>query len=74
VRRPSRLTLLAAAGLALFAVFFEIASARGWWPSLRAGALHDTDLWAGFLGCAAILVLLLARRAGPARPADPRVR
>ena len=70
MRRPSRLPLFAAAGLALFAVFFEIASARGWWPSLRAGALHDTDLWVGFLGCAAILVLLLLPQRSGSSPSD----
>jgi hypothetical protein len=65
VRRPARLVVLSFLGLALFSTVFSLAAWYDWWPRLPPGALHDTDLWAGLLAGAALLVLLLRRRPGP---------
>ena len=64
---PARTILFCALALALFSTFYTLAAFYDWWPRLPPGALHDTDLWAGFAGGAALLVLLLR----PRRPAEP---
>jgi hypothetical protein len=51
-----RTALLALAGLALFSLLFSLAADNGLWPRLPAGALHNTDLWAGL--AAGVLLLL----------------
>ena len=52
-----RLVTLAAA-LALFSALYSLAAWYDWWPRLPPGALHDTDLWAGFAGGVALLLVL----------------
>jgi len=54
-----RTAVLALSGLALFSLVFSLAADNGLWPRLPAGALHNTDLWAGFCAGVALLVLLL---------------
>ena len=50
--------------LALFSLLFSLAAERDLWPRLPAGALHDTDLWAGLAsGVLLLLMLTLERRA-----------
>ena len=56
-----RLVTLAAA-LALFSALYSLAAWYDWWPRLPPGALHDTDLWAGFAGGVALLLVLLRNR------------
>ncbi|HKA36549.1 MAG TPA: hypothetical protein VKH43_06985 [Thermoanaerobaculia bacterium] len=58
----ARTVLLSIAALALFSTLFTLAAFYDWWPRLPPGALHDTDLWAGFAGALALLVLLLRRK------------
>ena len=70
----SRCPLLraAAVGLAALGVFslaFSLLAERGLWPRLPAGALHGTDLVAGFAVAVGLIVLLL-RRPNRARGAD----
>ena len=62
VGRPARMVLLCGFALILFSALFSLAAWYDWWPRLTPGALHDTDLWAGIAGGAALLVLLLLRR------------
>ena len=59
---PVRTVFFSALALALFSTLFTIAAWYDWWPRLPPGALHDTDLWAGFVGGAALLILLLLNR------------
>jgi hypothetical protein len=56
---PARTVFLAALALALFSTLYSIAAWNDWWPRLPPGALHDTDLWAGLIGGAALFVVLL---------------
>ena len=60
---PARTVILCGLTLVLFSALFSLAAWYDWWPRLPAGALHDTDLWAG-LACGAALFALLLRR-GP---------
>ena len=58
-----RIVLLGAASLALFSALYSLAAWYDWWPRLPPGALHDTDLWAGLIaGAVLVIVLLLQRR------------
>jgi len=59
--RPSilRTAIFSVAGLGLFSLLFSLAADNGLWPSLPAGALHDTDLWIGLVAGAALLILLV---------------
>jgi len=57
----SRTVVLSTLALAFFSAFFSIAAWNDWWPRLPPGALHDTDLWAGFAGGAALLILLVVK-------------
>jgi hypothetical protein len=66
---PARTVLLSALALALFSTLFTIAAWYDWWPRLPPGALHDTDLWIGFIGGAALLAILV--RAGKRRVESP---
>ncbi len=62
-----RTAVLALSGLALFSLVFSLAADNGLWPRLPAGALHNTDLWAGFCAGVALLLLLVrgdAQRTG----------
>ena len=59
---PARTVVICAIALALFSTLYTLAAFHDWWPRLPPGALHDTDLWAGLIGAAALLVLLLRRR------------
>jgi hypothetical protein len=54
-----RIVLLCAVALALFSALYSLAAWYDWWPRLPPGALHDTDLWAGFAGGVALLLVLL---------------
>jgi len=56
------MVLLSALALALFSAIYSAAAWYDWWPRLPPGALHDTDLWAGFAGGAALLALLVASK------------
>ncbi len=58
-RGPVLTAVLLLAGLALFAILFSIAAENDRWPRLPAGALHNTDLWAGLAAGATFLLLLL---------------
>ena len=57
--RGARTVLLSALALAAFSGVYSAAAWYDWWPRLPPGALHDTDLWSGFLGGAVLLALLL---------------
>jgi hypothetical protein len=59
---PARTVFLCAAAIALFSTLYTLAAFYDWWPRLPPGALHDTDLWAGFAGGLALLLLLLRRK------------
>lgn len=53
--------------LGLFSLGFSLLAERGLWPSLPPGALHDTDLVAGFGAVLGLLWLLLReKKRGPA--------
>lgn len=66
VGRGTRTVLLSALALAAFSGVYSAAAWYDWWPRLPPGALHDTDLWAGFFGGTALLALLLMpERADP---------
>jgi zinc transporter ZupT len=54
-----RVVLLSAIALALFSALYSLAAWYDWWPRLPPGALHDSDLWAGFAGGVALLLVLL---------------
>jgi hypothetical protein len=58
----ARTVLLGALALAAFSGIYSAAAWYDWWPRLPPGALHDTDLWAGFAGGAALLLALLLDR------------
>jgi hypothetical protein len=66
-RRPGLRALLLLAAIGAFSVGYSILAENDLWPRLRPGALHDTDLVAGFAGVAGLLVLLVAE--GRRRPA-----
>ena len=59
-----RVVVLCAVALALFSALYSLAAWYDWWPRLPPGALHDTDLWAGFAGGAALLLVLLLDKRG----------
>jgi hypothetical protein len=54
-----RTVLLSSLILAVFSAVYSAAAWYDWWPRLPPGALHDTDLWAGLLGGAVLLALLI---------------
>ena len=62
VGRASRMVLFCGLVLILFSALFSLAAWYDRWPRLPPGALHDTDLWAGIAGGAALLALLLRPR------------
>lgn len=62
-----RASIVALAALSLFSLGFSLLAERGLWPELPPGALHDTDLVAGFAAAAALAALLLFDRGRPAR-------
>ncbi len=55
----ARWALFGLAGLALFSLLFSLAADNGLWPRLPAGALHGTDLIAGFAAGLGLLWLLM---------------
>jgi hypothetical protein len=63
----ARTVLVSFLALGVFSAVYSAAAWYDWWPRLPPGALHDTDLWAGLIGGAALLaVLVLPERSGPA--------
>lgn len=67
-----RKAALALAALGLFSLVFSLLAERGLWPELPAGALHGTDLAAGFAVGVGLLVFLVRRPAkGPHPAAEP---
>jgi hypothetical protein len=58
-----RLAVAGLAGLAAFALVFSAGHAFGWWPGPPLGGFAGTDLAAGMLFGAALLVVLLRGRA-----------
>jgi hypothetical protein len=48
--------------LGVFSIAFSLLAERSLWPQLPPGALHDTDLVAGFVAALGLVVLLAARR------------
>jgi hypothetical protein len=61
-RRLLRTGAIALIALGLFSLIFSLLAERGLWPRLRAGALHDTDLVAGFAAVVGWVILLARRR------------
>jgi hypothetical protein len=55
----ARTVLVSCLALAVFSAVYSAAAWYDWWPRLPPGALHDTDLWAGFAGGVALLLVLL---------------
>ena len=55
----ARTVLVSCLALAVFSAIYSAAAWYDWWPRLPPGALHDTDLWAGFAGGVALLLVLL---------------
>ena len=68
--RPSRMVLLCGLALILFSALFSVAAWYDRWPRLPPGALHDTDLWAGLAGGAALLLLLILPRNSRISPSE----
>src|SRR6185295_18876691 len=58
----ARTVLRCCLALAVFSAAYSAAAWYDWWPRLRPGALHDTDLWAGIAAGVALLLVLLLRR------------
>ncbi|MEO8432025.1 MAG: hypothetical protein ABI592_10990 [Acidobacteriota bacterium] len=52
-----RASLAALAALGLFSLVFSLLAERGKWPELPPGALHDTDLAAGFVSAVALAAI-----------------
>jgi len=73
MKGPARAVLFSGLSLLLFSILFSLAAWYDWWPRLPAGALHDTDLWAGLVGGVALLLLLLRRRPAKGESPDSRV-
>jgi membrane-associated phospholipid phosphatase len=61
----ARRALFGLSGLALFSLLFSLAADDGLWPRLPAGALHGTDLIAGFAAGFGLLWLLLRPKKSP---------
>jgi len=61
MRSLGRTATLCLGGLALFSLIFSLLAERGLRPALAPGALHDTDLWAGFAGGLLLLAMLLRK-------------
>jgi hypothetical protein len=61
-RPPARLAIIAGAWLALFALLFSVGSALGLWPPPPVGGFRGTDLIAGFVFGALVLVMLVRGR------------
>lgn len=71
IRRKGALVWAGLAALALFSAIFTFLAERGLWPALPPGALHDSDLWAGLIGAALLLILLLRGGRSGAELEDP---
>ncbi len=54
----ARRALVGLSALALFSLLYSLAADDGLWPRLPAGALHGTDLIAGFAAGLGLLWLL----------------
>lgn len=57
-----RWSAAALAALGVFSIAFSLLAERSLWPQLPSGALHDTDLVAGFVVAIGLVVLLATRR------------
>lgn len=67
-----RKAALLLAALGLFSLVFSLLAERGLWPQLPAGALHGSDLAAGFAVGVGLIVFLVRRPAKePDRAAGP---
>ena len=60
LRRPGIRALLLLAAIGAFSVGYSILAENDLWPRLRPGALHGTDLIAGFAVVVGLLALLIA--------------
>ena len=65
-----RVVLLSAFALALFSALYSLAAWYDWWPRLPPGVLHNTDLWAGFVGGVTLLALLFFPRGSRSSTSD----
>jgi len=69
LRRPGWRAGLLLLALALFSVAYSILAENDLWPRLPAGALHGTDLAAGF-ACVTALAAILAFQRRPPKPGE----
>jgi hypothetical protein len=60
--RPFLRWTAAALALGVFSIAFSLLAERSLWPQLPPGALHDTDLVAGFAAAIGLVVLLATHR------------
>ena len=56
--RFARNCTIALLSIGAFSLVFSLLAENGLWPELPPGALHDTDLVAGFLSAFGLLVAL----------------
>ena len=70
-----RWSAAALTALGVFSIAFSLLAERGLWLELPPGALHDTDLVAGFVVAIGLVVLLATHRGEiPRLPEDCPVR
>ncbi len=66
--RPSGWIAALLVALGLFSLGFSLLAERGLWPELPPGALHDTDLAAGFAVVSGVIWLLWKGEDAPHTP------